>query len=400
MLRRSPITNMEIQIVLPMNIVTACYISRKPDKHDRLFAIQDPPIYSAPNRRKYIFSFMGIIDLLSIIPTYLIFLYSPIHVLVDIRIIRLIRIFRILKLTPYLRGSHTMQLALRSSRPKIVVFLLSIMIIVTVLGSLMYVIEGQGNGFENIPKSIYWAIVTLTTVGYGNVIPATAFGQFISAFIMILGYAIIAVPTGIKIFSWIATMWGGSLTFETPMLFAIGFVFLFTLGGVTGVILANAGIDTVMHDTYYVVAHFHYVLSMGAMFGIFAGIYYWFGKMTGKQYNEFFGKLHFWLFFIGVNVTFFPQHFLGLAGMPRRIPDYPDAYAGFNYWSSIGSYIAGISVLIFVVMVIHMYIRKKPAGENPWGEGATTLEWTVPSPAPFHTFEDPPYMGASSQSSR
>jgi len=154
-------------------------------------------IYSASNRRKYIFSFMGIIDLLSIIPTYLIFLYSPIHVLVDIRIIRLIRIFRILKLTPYLRGSHTMQIALRSSRPKIIVFLLSIMIIVTVLGSLMYVIEGQGNGFENIPKSIYWAIVTLTTVGYGNVIPATALGQFISAFIMILGYAIIAVPTGI-----------------------------------------------------------------------------------------------------------------------------------------------------------------------------------------------------------
>ena len=121
-----------------------------------------------------------------------------------------------------------------------------------------------------------------------------------------LATIIIAVPTGIKIFSWIATMWGGSLTFETPMLFAIGFVFLFTLGGVTGVILANAGIDTVMHDTYYVVAHFHYVLSMGAMFGIFAGIYYWFGKMTGRQYNEFFGKLHFWLFFIGVNITFFP----------------------------------------------------------------------------------------------
>lgn len=156
-------------------------------------------IYSAPHRRKYIFSFMGIVDLLSIIPTYFLLLPSDvtIHVLSDIRIIRLVRIFRILKLTPYLKGSHTMQIALKSSRPKIVVFLLSIMIMVTVLGSLMYVIEGQGNGFENIPKSIYWAIVTLTTVGYGNVIPVTAIGQFISAFIMILGYAIIAVPTGI-----------------------------------------------------------------------------------------------------------------------------------------------------------------------------------------------------------
>jgi cytochrome c oxidase subunit 1 len=168
-----------------------------------------------------------------------------------------------------------------------------------------------------------------------------------------LATIIIAVPTGIKIFSWIATMWGGSLTFETPMLFSIGFVFLFTLGGVTGVILANAGIDTVMHDTYYVVAHFHYVLSMGAMFGIFAGIYYWFGKMTGRQYSEFFGKIHFWLFFIGVNVTFFPQHFLGLAGMPRRIPDYPDAYAGWNIISSYGSYISFGATLIFFFSIVY-----------------------------------------------
>ena len=205
-----------------------------------------------------------------------------------------------------------------------------------------------------------------------------------------LATIIIAVPTGIKIFSWIATMWGGSLTFETPMLFAIGFVFLFTLGGVTGVILANAGIDTVMHDTYYVVAHFHYVLSMGAMFGIFAGIYYWFGKMSGRKYNEFLGKLHFWLFFIGVNVTFFPQHFLGLAGMPRRIPDYPDAYAGWNLVSTYGSYISFAATLIFLFAIVYALFFGKKEVSNPWGEGADTLEWTLSSPPPFHQFETLP----------
>ena len=205
-----------------------------------------------------------------------------------------------------------------------------------------------------------------------------------------LATIIIAVPTGIKIFSWIATMWGGSLTFETPMLFAIGFVFLFTLGGVTGVILANAGIDTVMHDTYYVVAHFHYVLSMGAMFGIFAGIYYWFGKMSGRKYSEFFGKLHFWLFFIGVNVTFFPQHFLGLAGMPRRIPDYPDAYAGWNLVSTYGSYISFAATIVFLFAIIYALLFGKKEVANPWGEGADTLEWTLSSPPPFHQFETLP----------
>tara|TARA_B110000438_G_scaffold303076_1_gene363022 strand:+ start:815 stop:2410 length:1596 start_codon:yes stop_codon:yes gene_type:complete len=205
-----------------------------------------------------------------------------------------------------------------------------------------------------------------------------------------LATIIIAVPTGIKIFSWIATMWGGSLTFETPMLFSIGFVFLFTLGGVTGVILANAGIDTVMHDTYYVVAHFHYVLSMGAMFGIFAGIYYWFGKMTGRVYNELLGKIHFWLFFIGVNVTFFPQHFLGLAGMPRRIPDYPDAYAGWNLISSYGSYISFAATILFMISIVYALFFGKKCASNPWGEGATTLEWTLSSPPPFHQFETLP----------
>ncbi len=162
---------------------------------------------------------------------------------------------------------------------------------------------------------------------------------------------IIAVPTGIKIFSWIATMWGGSIRFKTPMLFTIGFLFLFTLGGLTGIVLSNSGVNAVFHDTYYVVAHFHYVLSMGAVFAIFAGWYYWIGKMTGLQYPEVLGQIHFWLFFTGVNVTFFPMHFLGLAGMPRRIPDFPDAFAGWNAVASFGSYISAISVVLFFYIV-------------------------------------------------
>ncbi|MFN7610482.1 MAG: cbb3-type cytochrome c oxidase subunit I, partial [bacterium] len=207
-----------------------------------------------------------------------------------------------------------------------------------------------------------------------------------------LATLVIAVPTGIKIFSWIATMWGGSIEFRTPMLFALGFIFLFTVGGVTGVVLANTAIDIAMHDTYYVVAHFHYAMSLGALFGVFAGFYYWIPKITGYMYSEALAKIHFWVFFIGTNLTFFPQHFLGLAGMPRRIPDYPDVYAGWNYWSSIGSYIAGIGAIWFLLLVVEMYVRKRPAGNNPWGEGATTLEWTLPSPAPFHTFEEQPDM--------
>jgi len=162
---------------------------------------------------------------------------------------------------------------------------------------------------------------------------------------------IIAVPTGIKVFSWIATMWGGSIRFNTPMLFAVGFIFLFTVGGLTGVLLSNSGINAVMHDTYYVVAHFHYVLSMGAVFAMFAGWYYWIGKITGLQYPEVLGQIHFWMFFVGVNITFFPMHFLGLAGMPRRIPDYPDAYAGWNAVASFGSYISAISSLFFFYVV-------------------------------------------------
>jgi cytochrome c oxidase subunit 1 len=158
---------------------------------------------------------------------------------------------------------------------------------------------------------------------------------------------IIAVPTGIKIFSWIATLWGGSIRFKTPMLFAIGFLFLFTIGGLTGIVLSNSAINPIFHDTYYVVAHFHYVLSMGAVFGIFAGWYYWIGKITGLQYPETLGQIHFWLFFIGVNLTFFPMHFLGLAGMPRRVPDYPDAFAGWNAVASFGSNISVVSIVLF-----------------------------------------------------
>jgi len=178
---------------------------------------------------------------------------------------------------------------------------------------------------------------------------------------------IIAVPTGIKIFSWIATMWGGSLRFQTPMLFVIGFLFLFTVGGLTGIVLSNSGINNVVHDTYYVVAHFHYVLSMGAVFGMFAGWYYWIGKMTGLEYPEVLGQIHFWLFFIGVNITFFPMHFLGLAGMPRRVPDYPDAYSGWNAVSSFGSYISIFaSLLFFYIVYITLTSGKRNTAKYYW----------------------------------
>ncbi|WP_445680058.1 cytochrome c oxidase subunit I [Radicibacter daui] len=203
---------------------------------------------------------------------------------------------------------------------------------------------------------------------------------------------IIAVPTGIKIFSWIATMWGGSLEFKTPLLWAIGFIFLFTVGGVTGVVLSNGGLDVVLHDTYYVVAHFHYVLSLGALFGIFCGWYYWIGKMSGRQYPEWIGQVHFWLTFVGVNLTFFPQHFLGLQGMPRRIPDYPDAFAGWNNVSSIGAYIAFAGAIFFVFGAFYTLFFGKKVGANYWNDSANTLEWTVSSPPPFHQFDELPEL--------
>jgi cytochrome c oxidase subunit 1 len=201
---------------------------------------------------------------------------------------------------------------------------------------------------------------------------------------------VIAVPTGIKIFSWIATMWGGSIRMEVPMLWAVGFIFLFTVGGVTGIVLANAGVDTVLHNTYYVVAHFHYVLSLGAVFTMFAGFYYWIGKMSGRQYDDFLARIHFWTTFVGVNLTFFPMHFLGLQGMPRRYPDYPDAFWGWNMVASIGSYISFASVLLFLYIVYKIFASKEKLADNYWGEGATTLEWTLSSPPPFHQFEELP----------
>ncbi|PKB25982.1 cytochrome c oxidase subunit 1 [Novosphingobium kunmingense] len=203
---------------------------------------------------------------------------------------------------------------------------------------------------------------------------------------------VIAVPTGIKIFSWIATMWGGSIEFKSPMVWAIGFIFLFVVGGVTGVYLANGGIDDVVHDTYFVVAHFHYVLSLGAVTGLFAGFYYWFPKMSGKMHSEFLAHVHFWIFFIGVNLIFFPQHFLGLQGMPRRYPDYAPAYEHWNTLSSWGYAVMGVSLIVWFINIIYAYTAGKKAEDNYWGEGATTLEWTLSSPPPFHQFETLPVI--------
>ncbi len=206
-----------------------------------------------------------------------------------------------------------------------------------------------------------------------------------------LATMVIAVPTGVKVFSWIATMWGGSIEFKTPMLWAFGFLFLFTVGGVTGVVLSQAGVDRAYHDTYYVVAHFHYVMSLGAVFGIFAGIYFYFPKMTGKMYPEWAGKLHFWAMFIGSNLTFFPQHFLGRQGMPRRYIDYPEAFALWNWWSSVGAFISFTSFVFFFGVMFYAVFRGSRVTEaNPWNEYADTLEWTLPSPPPEHTFEQLP----------
>jgi cytochrome c oxidase subunit I len=214
---------------------------------------------------------------------------------------------------------------------------------------------------------------------------------------------LIAVPTGVKVFNWIATMWKGSMTFETPMLFAVGFIFVFTIGGLTGVILAIAPIDTVLQDTYYVVAHFHYVLVAGSLYAMFAGYYYWSPKWTGVMYKESRGQIHFWWSLISFNVTFFPMHFLGLAGMPRRYADYPMQFADFNAIASVGAFFFGFAQVYFFFFIVLPAMRGQgePARQNPWldqtpgAHGAEGLEWEVPSPAPFHTFETPPKLDAT-----
>ncbi|MGC1955169.1 MAG: cytochrome c oxidase subunit I [Gammaproteobacteria bacterium] len=202
---------------------------------------------------------------------------------------------------------------------------------------------------------------------------------------------LIAVPTGVKVFNWVATMWKGSMTFETPMLFALAFVILFTIGGFSGLMLAIAPADFQYHDTYFVVAHFHYVLVTGAVFAIMAGAYYWLPKWTGHMYNETLGKWHFWLSAISVNVLFFPQHFLGLAGMPRRIPDYALQFSDWNMVSSIGGFVFGASQLLFAYLVIQTIRGGVKATDNVW-EGARGLEWTLTSPPPYHSFTEAPIV--------
>ena len=202
---------------------------------------------------------------------------------------------------------------------------------------------------------------------------------------------LIAVPTGVKVFNWVSTMWKGSMTFETPMLFAIAFVVLFTIGGLSGLMLAIASVDLQYHDTYFVVAHFHYVLVPGAVFALMAGAYYWLPKWTGHMYSEKWGKIHFWISAISVNILFFPQHYLGLAGMPRRIPDYSTQFADFNMISSIGAFVFGASQLLFVYIIWKCAKGGQKATDQVW-EGAEGLEWTVPSPAPHHTFDTPPVV--------
>jgi cytochrome c oxidase subunit I len=239
-----------------------------------------------------------------------------------------------------------------------------------------------------------YAMVAIGFVGFvvwAHHMYVVGMGVDLRAYFMI-ATMVIAVPTGIKIFSWIATMWGGSIEFKTPMLFALGMIFLFVVGGVTGIILSNAAVDVPLHDTYYVVAHFHYTMSMGALFSIYAGFYYWIGKMSGRQYPEGLGKLHFWLTFIGVNLIFFPQHFLGLAGMPRRIVDYPDVYAGWNMVSSAGAAVTAVGLLVFLFMLWRTFTAGEKCPANPWGESATTLEWTLPSPPAFHSYEQIPQI--------
>lgn len=213
-----------------------------------------------------------------------------------------------------------------------------------------------------------------------------------SAALLFFMYAtmLIAVPTGVKVFNWLATMWRGAMTFETPMLFAIGFLFMFTIGGLTGIVVAIVPVDVQLHDTYYIVAHFHYVMVAGTLFALFAGVYFWLPKWTGRMYSEKLGKTHFWLSIISFNLTFFVQHFLGLAGMPRRIPDYALQFADFNLISSTGAFGFGFAQLIFVFAVVKCIRSGPKVSEKRFWEGADSLEWELPTPLPHHTFDTPP----------
>ena len=232
------------------------------------------------------------------------------------------------------------------------------------------------------------AIAGLSFVVWGHHMFATGMPLATELFFM---YAtmLIAVPTGVKVFNWVATMWRGSMTFETPMLFAIGFVVMFTIGGFSGLMLAIAPVDFQYHDTFFVVAHLHYVLYPGAIFATMAAVYYWLPKWTGNMYDERLGKIHFWSAVIGLNLTFFPMHFVGLAGMPRRIVDYALPYAGLNLFATLGAWILGLTQLLFLYIVIKTIRGGEKATDQVW-ESAEGLEWTVPSPAPHHTFDTPP----------
>jgi cytochrome c oxidase subunit 1 len=234
------------------------------------------------------------------------------------------------------------------------------------------------------------SIGILACLVWGHHMFATGMGTAATLFFM---YAtmLVAVPTGVKVFNWTATMWGGSLSFEMPMLFAVGFLFVFVVGGVTGVILSVAAVNIQLQDSYYVVAHFHYVMVAGSLFGLFAGTYYWLPKWTGHMYDETLGRWHFWLSMIFFNLTFFVQHFLGLAGMPRRIPDYPLQFTELNMISSIGAAGFGLSQLLFVYLIVKCIRGGPPASDRVW-DGAVGLEWTLPSPPPRHSFAIPPVI--------
>nr|WP_218354240.1 cytochrome c oxidase subunit I [Alteromonas lipotrueiana] len=235
------------------------------------------------------------------------------------------------------------------------------------------------------------SIALLSFVVWAHHMFTTGMPVYMEMFFM-FATMLISVPTGVKVFNWVATMWRGSMTFEVPMMFALAFIVLFTIGGLSGLMLAITPVDFQYHDTYFVVAHFHYVLVTGAIFSIMAAVYYWLPKWTGRMFNITLAKWHFWCSLVSVNVLFFPMHFVGLAGMPRRIPDYSLQFADFNQWISIGGFAFGLSQLIFLALVIQACRKQgEPVSDRVW-DGAHGLEWEIPSPAPYHTFETPPVV--------